>query len=124
MNNIVSNEPKKDFVYDFFNEYLLKYVVEIENFNKKITLNQEDTSVMLAAGAIVSDPALYHESEVARASKIYDSIGFFSSIGLLIWNYNDKKYYINSSLLYQKAIEGKFKDTDTNTRKIISKKKS
>ena len=74
MNNNVSNEPKKDFVYDFFTEYLLKYVVEIESFDKKITVNQEDTNVMLAAGAIVSDPALYNENKVAKTTEIYDAI--------------------------------------------------
>ena len=123
MYNELKKDKKRDFMYDFFDEYFLKYVAEIDGFDSKIIMNEEDTMRLLAAGQIVSDPGMYLENEVIKATKIYDSIAFFRSIGLLECDFKNSKFYINASILYQKAIEGenaKVKDANDTERKIVS----
>ena len=99
------NNKKKDGTHKFLDEYFVKYIAEITDFNKSIVLNDEDSSIFLAAITIVNDPEAYDAHEIVKALNIYDALAFYQACGLISYDANEAKFYIDPIILHQKVIE-------------------
>ena len=122
--SVASEKKNKDKTFSFFNNVLSKYLVEIESFDKNITVNDEDTFLITSAKTIVNTPEGHSADTLAKAAGLYDSVVFYESIKL---SDNEKnKYEIDPNVLAKKALEGglvKANDSDVKLEVVSVYKK-
>ena len=124
--SVASEKKSKDKTFNFFNNVLSKYLVEIESFDKNITVNDEDTFLITSAKTIVNTPEGHSADTLAKAAGLYDSVVFYESIKLLLSDNEKNKYEIDPNVLAKKALEGglvKANDSDVKLEVVSVYKK-